>query len=83
MIISVGLTPVILIYLFVLDLVFILNTSVFMTISDLFKLVGVDISCLPRTIDKSYETLFDMEKLDVAGFRRQRTIAQLMFEGVI
>lgn len=43
----------------------------------------LDLSFLTRMIDQSYEIMFEMQKLDVAGFRRMRTISQLTFETFI
>lgn len=34
-------------------------------------------------LERSYELLFEMTKLEVEGFRRMRTISQLTFETLI
>ena len=78
--------PLMLIYLFCLDVIFIINQAFFYPLIQLMKLLTcglVDLSCLNRALDKSYEYLFEMKKLEVAGFRRMRTISQLTFESLI
>ena len=78
--------PTMLIYMFLLDVTFIFNQAILFPFFKLLKFITfgiVDFSCLTRALDKSYEVMFDMQKLEVAGFRRMRTISQLTFESLI
>jgi len=78
--------PLMLIYLFCLDLIFIINQALLYPIIQILKAMTcgiVDLSCLNRGLEKSYEFFFEMKKLEVAGFRRMRTISQLTFESLI
>lgn len=75
-----------LIYLFCLDLIFIINQAFLYPIIQVLKFLTcglLDLSCLNRALEKSYEIFFEMKKLEVAGFRRMRTISQLTFESLI
>ena len=70
-IVFLALTPFIIIYLLLLDLIFIINTSIFHPLCKLLGVCGLKfLSNIPDKIENSYEVLFDMERLDVAGFRR-------------
>ena len=79
-------SPLMLVYMFLLDIIFCINQALLFPIICILKFVTfglLDLSCLNRALDKSYEFLFEMQKLEVAGFRRMRTISQLTFESLI
>ena len=79
-------SPFMLVYTFILDVIFIINQAILFPIICLLKMLTcglVDLSCLNDALDKSYEYFFKMQKLEVAGFRRMRTISQLTFESLI
>ena len=70
-------SPLMIVFMFVMDVVFLLNQAflypIIATLNVLtFEKLGL--GRLLELIDKSYEILFDMQKLEVAGFRRMRTI---------
>jgi hypothetical protein len=70
--------PLMLVYLFCLDIIFIINQAILYPIIQLLKALTcgiVDLSCLNRAVEASYEFFFEMKKLEVAGFRRMRTIS--------
>ena len=70
--------PLMLYYMFMMDLMFVLNQAILVPIVFIFKIFTfykLDLSCINKTIDSSYELLFEMEKVEVAGFRRMRTIS--------
>lgn len=78
--------PLMLIYLFIMDVVFLINQAILTPIIQILKLLTcykIDFTCLTKKIDRSYELMFEMQKLEVAGFRRMRTISQLTFETFI
>ena len=71
-------SPFMLIYMFVLDVIFVINQAVFYPIIALLKVLTfgfLDLTCLSKTLEKSYEFFFEMQKLEAAGFRRMRTIS--------
>jgi hypothetical protein len=79
-------SPFMLFYLFILDIIFVINQALLYPMIFLIKFLTcglLDLSCLYNALDKSYEYMFEMQKLDVAGFRRMRTISQLTFESLI
>lgn len=79
-------SPVMLVYLTILDLVFLINQALLVPILVLLRTLTcglLNFTCLSNIIDSSYEVLFEMQKLEVAGFRRMRTISQLTFETFI
>lgn len=79
-------SPFMLVYLFLLDIIFVVNQALFYPVIILLKIMTcglIDLSCLSKALEKSYEYLFSMQKLEVAGFRRMRTITQLTFESLI
>ena len=61
-----------------MDNMFVFNSTILSPISLLFGL-----SYLDDFIDGTYEVLFQMKRHEVSGFRRMRTITQLIFESVI
>lgn len=79
-------SPFMLVYMFLMDIVFLVNQAILVPIIQVLRLLTcnlINLSCLTQTIDNSYEILFEMQKLEVAGFRRMRTISQLTFETFI
>jgi hypothetical protein len=79
-------SPIMLVYMFILDIMFVINQALLFPLICLLKFLTcgiIDLSCFNRALDKSYEFLFEMQKLEVAGFRRMRTISQLTFESLI
>lgn len=78
--------PLMLIYLFCLDLIFIINSALLYPFIQFLKFCTcgyVNLSCMNTALDQSYVYLFEMKALEVAGFRRMRTISQLTFESLI
>ena len=70
-----SLTPLILINLFIMDLIFIFN-SVFITpIVFLCTCGRLNVDAIEAKIDKIYTVLFGMSEMDIKGFRRLRTIS--------
>lgn len=56
-------SPLMLVYLFVLDLIFVINQAFLYPIIVILKVVTcgfIDLSCLNLALDRSYEYLFDM-----------------------
>lgn len=79
-------SPFMLIYLFILDVIFVVNQAFIYPLIMLIKFLTcglLDLTVLNKALEKSYEIMFDMQKLEVAGFRRMRTISQLTFETLI
>ena len=74
--------PALMVFLFVMDHVFIINSTIFEAIA-LLASYFCTVNRLNRCIDNSYEYLFHMQKHEVNGFRRMRTFTQLMFESTI
>ena len=78
--------PLMLIYTFILDLIFVLNKSIVEPTINFIKLVScdkIDLSVIAYIFEYSYGYLFGMHELEVEGFRRMRTISQLTFETLI
>lgn len=70
--------PIMLAYMFILDVIFVINQAILFPIIIVLKILTlgfIDLSCLSRALEKTYEFLFEMHKLEVAGFRRMRTIS--------
>ena len=77
------LTPGIIVYLFLMDVIFLFISSVLTPIfvAIHFLTCGkVNFTKMLNSTDGIYETCFEMKRLDVNGFRRLRTISQLVFE---
>ena len=74
--------PIFTVYMLSLDLIFVLNTTLFAPIGYLLTKC-CRIKSLNSLIDGSYERLFQMKPHEVVGFRRMRTITQMIFESVI
>lgn len=81
----VTLTPGIVIYLFMMDVVFLLFAAIATPIFFVLHMATcgkVNFSKMMNSTDPVYEGMFSMKRLDVNGFRRLRTISQLVFESV-
>ena len=79
-------TPLMLVLMAVMDLVFLFNSVVLTPIIYLLGLLMcgfVDLNWLLSFIDEMYMAMFKMQRIDAAGFRRMRTITQLTFETMI
>ena len=77
------LTPAIIIYLFLMDVVFLLISSILTPIFFFIHFLTCGKANFTRMLDSTdsiYENMFEMKRLDVNGFRRLRTISQLVFE---
>ena len=71
-------SPIMLIYMLILDIIFVFNQAIVFPVISLLKLISfgiLDLSCLNKGLDRSYEILFEMQRLEAAGFRRMRTIS--------
>jgi hypothetical protein len=72
------LTPIFVIYLVFLDLLFMINTATLKPLVYFLKLVTfnrVDLTRMTMFINDLYSLLFDMDTMEVEGFRRLRTIS--------
>lgn len=80
-------TPFIIVFFFSMDVFFLIFSGVATLIILLIRLITCgkinNSNFTEGTIDKSFNFIFEMSKLDVAGFRRLRTISQLSFESFI
>jgi hypothetical protein len=82
------LTPVVLVYLLVMDLVYIVNSvalvplAVIVQMFSCGKIKGNLAHMFEEKLDSIYEIMFGMSKMDIKGFRRLRTISQLSFESM-
>ena len=68
-----------------MDLIYLINSIVFEPLIKLLLLITckkVNLSYLSDHINDIYVLLFDMTNMDIAGFRRLRTISQLSFESL-
>ena len=80
------LTPLMLIYTFALDLIFVVNKAFIEPISSILQLLTcghLSLRYISNMLDQTYGNIFGMQKMDVEGFRRMRTICQLTFESLI
>lgn len=77
-----SLFPIFIVFLWIMDIVFIINTTIFEPIASIFG-ICCNVNFLTQAIDGSYEVLFRMKKHEVAGFKRMRTITQLFFESFL
>lgn len=75
-----SLTPLILINLLLMDLIYIINSVVITPIVFIFSFGRLNMEVIEEKIDKIYIVLFGMSDMDIKGFRRLRTISQLSFE---
>lgn len=79
-------TPTIVPYLFIMDILFMTSSSVLELIAFLLKLLTcgcLNVDFMSHFIENNYRMLFHMTKLDVEGFNRQRNITQLMFQTTV
>ena len=80
-----NLTPLLLIYLFILDLFFLGMNALFTPIMLLLTILTCgrcNLNKINACQDKVYQFLFGMQEIDVLGFRRLRTSSQLTFESI-
>lgn len=81
----VSLTPLIVAYLLMMDVIYIVVSVIITPITMLLKLLTcgyLDITNVEEKLDVLYEILFGMSDMDIKGFRRLRTISQLSFESL-
>ena len=78
-------TPFIVSYLLLMDIIYIVVSVVIMPIAFAIKLLScgfIDFTKIEEKLDVLYEILFGMSDMDIKGFRRLRTISQLSFESL-
>ena len=75
-----SLTPLILIDLLLMDLIYIINSVVITPLVFILSCGRLNLEVVEEKIDKIYNFLFGMSDMDIKGFRRLRTISQLTFE---
>ena len=75
-----SLTPLILIDLLFMDLVYIFNSVIITPLVFIFTCGRMNTQVMETKIDQIYNFLFGMTEMDIKGFRRLRTISQLTFE---
>ena len=78
-----SLTPFIVAYLLMMDIIYILVSVVITPAAYFLKMIScgsVDLTNVEEKLDVLYEILFGMSDMDIKGFRRLRTISQLSFE---
>ena len=81
----VSLTPLIVAYLLLMDVIYIIVSVVITPIAFIIKLLTcglIDMTNIEEKLDVLYEILFGMSDMDIKGFRRLRTISQLSFESL-
>lgn len=69
----IAICPLFLIFMFVMDTVFVVNITVFEALAFIIGCCCT-VNCIKNAVDKSYEWLFHMKTHEVNGFRRMRTI---------
>ena len=78
-------TPLILLYLFLLDLLYLFNAVILAPILLIVNILSCgrlqDIDIEERT-DKVFEAIFQLTHLEIIGFRKLRTMSQFTFESV-
>jgi len=80
-----SMTPLIVVYLLLMDLVYIVTSVIITPFAMLLKLIScgcIDITNVEEKLDGLYNILFGMTDMDIKGFRRLRTISQLSFESL-
>ena len=78
-------TPFIVIYLLVMDLIYIIVSVVITPITMIIYVLTcgkLNFTNIEEKLDVLYEILFGMTDMDIKGFRRLRTISQLSFESL-
>ena len=81
----VSLTPLIVAYLLLMDVIYIFVSVVLTPIAMIIKVLTcglIDMTNIEEKLDVLYEILFGMSDMDIKGFRRLRTISQLSFESL-
>ena len=83
----VTLTPLIVVYLLLMDFIFIIVSVIIVPLAMLLKLLSfgylpIDHNKIEEKFNVIYENLFGMTDIDIKGFRRLRTISQLSFESL-
>ena len=82
------LTPLVLIYLQLMDVVYIINSVGLVPIAVILQLLSCGLikgnlaHMFETKLDSIYEVAFGMSQMDIKGFRRLRTISQLSFESM-
>ena len=80
-------SPLMLILLFIMDLVYLFNGTLLKILIQILSFLSCykyKFNWIIESIeDNCYDLMFGMKKLDVAGFRRMRTISQMTFETFI
>lgn len=80
-----SLTPFIVAYLLLMDIIYILVSVIITPTAMLIKVLTcglIDMTNIEQKLDVLYEILFGMTDMDIKGFRRLRTISQLTFESL-
>lgn len=76
-----SLTPLILVYLLLMDLIYIISSVIITPLA--FLTCGlIEVDDVEEKIDRIYKIMFGMSDMDIKGFRRLRTISQLSFESL-
>ena len=75
-----SLTPLIVIDLLFMDLIYIINSVIITPLAFLFTYGKINMEVMEDKIDSICNYLFGMSDMDIKGFRRLRTISQLTFE---
>ena len=79
-------TPLMIVFMIFMDIVFMFMQAFLYPFVQLIKLLTCfkyEFTWLSDLMDWVYSVFFDMDKVDVEGFRRSRIISQLTFETVI
>lgn len=80
-----SLTPFIVAYLLLMDIIYIIVSVILTPTAMLIKVFTcglIDMTNIEQKLDVLYEILFGMTDMDIKGFRRLRTISQLTFESL-
>ena len=80
-----AITPFLLVLLIIVDIVFLILSVVItptILVASIFKYHDRLTFCIEEFQDKTFNTLFGMQKMDVEGFRRLRTSSQFSFETI-
>jgi hypothetical protein len=76
-------TPLLLVYLFIIDTIFLLISIVLtplMVLVSIMTCFRLKMKQIQFVTDRAFERLFGMQEMDVVGFRRLRTVSQLTYE---
>ena len=68
-----SMTPLILVYLLIMDAIYIVSSAILAPIA--FCTCGVKVKTVEKKIDKIYNWMFGMSDMDIKGFRRLRTMS--------